>query len=241
MGKTGAKMFRDMAPTSDAHASTDLGKSLFVQRMEARARKATPFKLVEFADHFGGEAPTAWARVATLAEQDNALEQAYAYIAKKANSSPLIEKDPAFVEACKTAEMLAEVFRESDAQDSLRLFPAADWIRENLTPYQIRLLLDRYNSVVQATQPGQGKVEPEWVADIAERCAIFEGTGVPDAVLEECSKPMLAEMFVRLAMMWQTERDQNAALRAAVEAYENHGGHDSEQTGSPQSQQSANG
>jgi hypothetical protein len=100
------------------------------------------------------------------------------------------------------------------------LFPAADWIRENLTPYQIRLLLDRYNSVVQATQPGQGKVEPEWVADIAERCAIFEGTGVPDAVLEECSKPMLAEMFVRLAMMWQTERDQNAALRAAVEVYE---------------------
>jgi hypothetical protein len=31
---------------------------------------------------------------------------------------------------------------------------------------------------------------------------------------------MLAEMFVRLAMMWQTERDQNAALRAAVEVYE---------------------
>jgi hypothetical protein len=31
---------------------------------------------------------------------------------------------------------------------------------------------------------------------------------------------MLVEMFVRLAMMWQTEREENAALRAAVEAYE---------------------
>lgn len=232
MGKTGAKMFANMAPMTDAHASTDPGKSLFVQRMEARVRKATPFKLVEFAEHFEGEAPTAWARVATLAEQDNALERAYAYISKKTNSAPLIEKDSAFVEACKTAEMLAEVFRESDAQDSLRLFPAADWIRENLTPYQIRLLLDRYNSVVQATQPGQGKVEPEWVADIAERCAQFESTGVPDAVLEECSKPMLAEMFVRLAMMWQTERDQNAALRAAYESQ-------AEQSGSPQTEQTS--
>lgn len=220
MGAQGAKMFNNMAPMSDAHAATDPGKSALVRALEARVRKATPFVLTEFEEHFGGQPPTVWVRVATLAEQDDALMQAYAYIAKKAAIAPLIEKDAAFVEGCKTAHILAVVFRESDAKDSLPAFPDAEWNRENLTPYQIRLLLDRYNSVVQATQPGAGKVEPEWVADLAAKCATFEGTGVPDAILEECSKPMLVECFVRLAMMWQTERDENAALRAAVEAYE---------------------
>lgn len=220
MGKTGAKMFANMAPMSDAHASSDPGKSLFVQRLEARHRHATPFVLAEFADHFHGEPPTVWARVATLAEQDDALVQAYAYIAKKAAIAPLIEKDAAFVEACKTSHILAVVFRDSDAKDSLPAFPDAEWNREHFTPYQIRLLLDRYNSVVQATQPGAGKVEPEWVADIATRCATFEGTGVPDIALQECSRDMLVEMFMRLAMMWDTEREENSALRAAVEAYE---------------------
>ena len=220
MGKAGAKMFANMAPMSDASASSDPGKSLLVQRLEARARHATPFVLAEFAEHFNGETPTVWARVATLAEQDDALVQAYAYIAKKAAVAPLIEKDSAFVEACKTSHILAVVFRDSDAKDSLPAFPDAEWNREHFTPYQIRLLLDRYNSVVQATQPGAGKVEPEWVADIALRCAQFEGTGVPDIALQECSRDMLVEMFMRLAMMWQTEREENAALRAAVESYE---------------------
>lgn len=220
MGAQGAKMFNNMAPMSDAHAATDPGKSALVRALESRVRKATPFILTEFADHFGGQPPTVWARVATLAEQDDALMQAYAYIAKKAAIAPLIEKDSAFVEACKTSEILAEVFRDGDSQSATRAFPEAEWIRENLTAYQINLLLERYNSVVQATQPGSGKIEPEWVADLASKCAQFEGTNVPDAVLQECSRNMLAEMFVRLAMLWQTERDENAALRAAVEAYE---------------------
>ena len=224
MGRAGANAFANMAPMSDAHVPASELKSALVRAIEARTRKAVPFVLAEFADLFDGQPPTVWVRVATLAEQDDALVQAYAYIAKKAAAAPLIERDAAFVDACKTSHILAVVFRESAAKDSLPAFPDAEWNRDNFTPYQIQILLDRYNSVVQMTQPGAGKVEPEWVAELAMKCAEFEGTNIPDLALGECSKSMLAECFIRLAMFWKTERDENAALRAAVEAYESQAG-----------------
>lgn len=191
-----------------------------MQAREARVRACTPFVLPEFAEHFGGQAPTVWVRIATLTETHDALVQAYAHIAKKAAIAPPIERDAAFVEATKAAHILAEVYRDRDGKESLRAFPDVDWICDHLTPYEVRVLLDRYNSVVQASQPGAGKVEPEWVADLAMKCADLEGTGVPDIALQECSRDMLAEMFVRLSMMWRTEREENEALRAAVAEYE---------------------
>lgn len=220
MGKTGSALFANSPPTTEAHVPTSELKSRLIRGLDERKRKCTPFVLTEFTEHFGGQPPTVWARVATLTETDAALVQAYAHIAQKAAVAPPIERDAVFVEATKTAHILAEVFRDGDGKESLRAFPDAEWIRDHLTPYEVRVLLDRYNSVVQASQPGAGKVEPEWVAELALKCADFEGTNVPDAALQECSRDMLVEMFVRLSMLRKTDCGENAALRAAVEEYE---------------------
>lgn len=206
------------APQATAVNAPNDGKSLLVRELErARAaREATRFPVSDFVDQFGGKPDAVAIRIATVAEQDDSLAQAYAYIEQRSNGAPGLKNDVDFVQVVKTVHILSEVVRDARDPENMRAFPDAAWMRENFNPHQIRILLDHYNAVVAKTLPGEGKVEPEWVLSLAEQCALWEHTGIPDGALIQCSREMLVEMFVRLSMMHMTALAENEALKTTI-------------------------
>jgi hypothetical protein len=125
-----------------------------------------------------------------------------------------------------TIATLYHVSRDPEKPDDFPAFPSPRWMRANLQNHEITYLTNLYNSFVAEVYPGgiEKLNSTEELLNFARACAVGWKTDAPDLALKHAnfSHEVLAECFIRLAVVWEElDREnktivaENLSLRAA--------------------------
>lgn len=196
------------------------GKSSLVAAIEEKNKRrnldAVEYDVAGFFG-FGGEAVhKVKVRVATKAEQDQALLEAYAAIENAAKKAESLRSDVDYCNGKKAVMLLGEAIRDARDPNSLSAFPSPEWIEENLTPDQIAILLNLYNREVAKAAPAAIKFDADQVETLMSVCGTAYETDLPERALLHFSRDQMVELFIQASIVARVRSEECEALKARI-------------------------
>lgn len=168
--------------------------------IENRQRKTHEFDVPDVLGQTGKSLGQVKMRIATVAEQDQAIREAHAYAEKVARSAGSAAMDPDLLENAKTAHILHKVCRSVKTDSPA--FSSPDWMLSKMSVYELGILLNRYNEMVRAANPIEFKFGTEELEAFALLCSNLSDTNAPNSFLQDFSRDQVAEIAIRIAILY---------------------------------------
>ena len=131
-------------------------------------------------------------------QQDQATDEAYAYLEKVRKSKGALIDETTVVNA-KTTFLLHKVCKH--IQFDRPAFKSAEWMLEQMSPYELGVLLANFNEVVRVTNPVDFDFDAEKLDAFAKLCYHNADTNAPNEFLAQLKTEYIAELAVRLGIM----------------------------------------
>lgn len=167
------------------------------QALENRVRKSFEFEVM---DYLGGSKKVLGKiriRVATLAEQNEALYLAHKYIEKIARDSQAA-MDPDVVNTAKAVFILWKVCLHPT--ENIPIFQRGpEWMMKNLSTDEIGKIMEYYQTVLREFSPFDLDLSEQKVIAIAEACAATAETDAPNIILSKFTTDQKAELIIRIS------------------------------------------
>lgn len=156
-------------------------------------------------------------RVATKAEQDAAIADAYRYVKERTGEVEEAAKDGDILTDAKNAAILAIVCRSTEDPDNLPAFPHCRWVTKNLNTYQIAGLINGYGDALRKSGAVREEVSDEVIETAASVVAGFEYEAAR-RWLTTTSREWLVDMVIGLSRKLEVSRIEIAGFEAEVGA-----------------------
>lgn len=184
------------------------------QAIANRERKCFEFEVL---DYIGGTKKPLGKiriRIATVAEQDDAIYQAHNYVQKVAKESNATY-DPDLLENAKTAFILQKVCLRPN--DNIPIFAqGAAWMLKNMSTDELAKILEYYNTVLREFSPFDLDLSYEKVMAIAEACAATAHTDAPNIILSKFTSDQKAELIIRISQKYAESQNKVKELEKEI-------------------------
>lgn len=197
--------------------STDK-KSKLVEAIEKRARKQYHFRVSDFLGLPGPQVEHINFRVATKAEEDDAIVAAHRYVQEKAASTEA-KADLDLLTDAKTSHILFEVCRDPNIENG-HAFLSAQWMREHLTTDHLMCLLNLYNETRKKEGPHPSVVDSDTLDAHVALCvsAVEAEEPIPQWLLAAWNREALSEAFVGLSVKLDAVRKEADAAHDEIKS-----------------------
>lgn len=134
----------------------------------------------------------------TVKQQDQATDEAYAYLEKERRSKGSMTDQTSVVNA-KTTFLLHKVCKH--ATFNRPAFVSPEWMLEHMSPYELGRLLNNFNEVVRLTNPIDFDFDTDRLLAFAKLCSSNSNSEAPNIFLENLSAEYMGELAIRLGIL----------------------------------------
>lgn len=163
--------------------------------IENRERKTYEFDIPDVLGQSGQPIGKVRMRIATVAEQDLAIKEAYAYANKMEIS------DPDLMSNAKAAHILHKVCR--NAKSNAPAFSSPKWMLEKMSAYELGVLNNNYNEMVRAAKKNIDlEFDSQMLEAFAQFCGNLSNSKEPNKFLQNYNSEQIAEIAIRMAILY---------------------------------------
>lgn len=199
-----------MKTPDNKQPSIDNELSELEQAIETRERKAHEFEVPDILGQSGKALGKVRMVIPTIAEQDQAVKEAYAYAAKIGTT------DLDVIQNAKTAHILHKVCKSM--KSNAPAFSSPEWMLKKLAAFELGILLNNYNEMVRkAKEPIEVEFDSERLQAFAVWCANSHNSKEPNQFLQNYNTEQITEIAVRMAILYH---EVSTRLKSEIKALE---------------------
>lgn len=179
----------------------DIELSELEKAIDGRERKSFVFEVPDVLGQSGKSLGQVKMRIATVAEQDQAIRDAHAYAEKIAKNAGAASVDPDLLENAKTANILHKVCRNSKTDSPA--FSSPEWMLKKMSVHELGILLNNYNEMKKAAmRPLHFEFDTVQLEAFAQLCGDMSNSSLPNIYLQNYNEDQIAEIAIRMAILY---------------------------------------